>query len=133
VRVTSYHQFFRQGDQRTLRCDGFTYPTGARPGDKWTMRCASETTKATSTLRAVGYEDVVVNGKPLRALRVRVDTTVSGEQTGKGHRDVWGAQESGLVLRERSFLRSESVQPAIGRVTYHEEYELRIKSLTPAR
>lgn len=133
VRVTSFHEFFRQADQRTLRCDGLTYPAGARPGQKWTMRCDSDTTKSVSTLRAIGYEDVVVDGKPLRALRVRVDTKVSGEQDGEGHRDVWGAQSSGLVLREVVSLTSTSVQPAIGSVTYHEEYELRLTSLTPSR
>ena len=133
ARVTSFHEFFRQGDQRTLRCDGFTYPAGARPGQTWTMRCDGGTTKVVSTLRAIGYEDVVVEGKPLRALHVRVDTKLSGEQSGEGHRDVWGSRSSGLVMREVSYLKSDSVQPAIGRVTYHEEYELRLSSLSPSR
>lgn len=131
LRVTSYHEFFRQGDTRTLSCDGYTYPAGAQPGDTWSARCATDTTVASTTLRAVGWETVEVGGQKLRTLHVRADTKLSGEQQGESHRDVWGSQDAGLVLRERASVRSQSRQPAVGAVTYTEEFEIRLKSLEP--
>lgn len=136
-RVTSYHSFFRQGDTRTLDCQGFTYPASAEPGDTWTTSCTGagdeedEATFVVTTLRAVGWETVEVAGRQLETLHVRADSEITGEQQGESHRDVWGSRELGIVLRERASVRSESTQPAIGKVTYTEEYEIRLTSLEP--
>lgn len=130
-RVTSYHEFFRQGDSRTFACEGFTYPVGAKPGDTWTTRCESDTTVATTTLRAVGWETVEVAGQRLETLHVHATTGIDGEQQGESQRDVWGSTDNGLVLRERAMIRSVSNQPAVGEVTYTESFEIRLTSLEP--
>lgn len=131
ARVTSYHEFFRHGDERTLVCDGYTYPSGAQPGDSWTTTCETPNTKAVTALRAVEFEGVEVGGRTVRTLHVRADTVLSGEQKGESHRDVWGSSENGIVLKETAMIESESVQPGFGTVTYTESYEIRLKSLQP--
>lgn len=130
-RVTSHHEFFRQGDTRTFSCQGFTYPLAATPGETWEARCSSDTTSVVTTLRAVGWEMVEVAGRQLETLHVRADTQITGEQQGESHRDVWGSRDLGIVLRERAQVRSVSTQPTIGEVTYTEEYEIRLTSLEP--
>jgi hypothetical protein len=130
-RVTSYHEFFRHGDERTLRCDGFTSPAGVKPGASWISKCRTDTMSATTTLRAIGFETVDVGGKHLRALHIRADTKLSGEQQGGSHRDVWGSQDNGLVLLERATVDSDSTQPVFGKTHYHERYEIKLTSTTP--
>lgn len=130
-RFTSHHEFFQHADSRTLRCDGFTFPEGAAPGDTWQSTCNNDTTKSVTTLRAVGYETVDVDGQPVEALHVRADTKLSGEQNGESHRDVWGSRQHGIVLRERAMVDSRSVQPVLGEVRYQESYEIKLRSLEP--
>lgn len=132
-RMTSFHEFYGRADERTMHCTGFTYPAGFEPGQTWTSTCASDATKATTTLTAVGWEDVDVDGVMVRAVRVQAKTTVSGDQEGTSERDVWGAADRGLVLRERVTLTTYSNQPVFGRTRYHEAYEIRLTSLEPRR
>lgn len=132
-RMTSFHEFFGHADQRTLHCTGYTYPKGFQPDASWTSRCASENTTAVTTLDAIGWEDVDVDGVAVRAMHVHAETTVTGEQEGTSVRDVWGATETGIVVRERTTLTSHSNQPVFGRTRYHESYEIRLKSLRPRR
>ena len=37
------------------------------------------------------------------------------------------------VLRERTRVDSDSTQPVFGKTHYHEQYEIRLTSLTPQR
>jgi hypothetical protein len=132
-RTTSHHEFFGRGDTRTLRCDGFTYPAAAQPGARWSMRCASQNTTAESTLTAVGWEDVDVGGVLVKTLHVHVSTKISGEQEGTTVRDVWGSVDTGVAVREHATLTSHSNQAVFGRTRYHEEYDIRLKTLQPRR
>lgn len=132
-RTTSYHEFFGRGDQRTLECTGFTYPAGFQPGSSWSSHCASDNTSVDLKLTAVGWEDVVVAGRPVRTMHVRVEARITGEQDGSSTRHVWGSVDNGLVVRERSELTSYSNQPVFGRTRYHEQYENRLVSLEPRR
>lgn len=132
-RVTSFHEFFGHADQRTLRCTGFTYPAGFQPGASWTTRCSSENTTAVTTMTAVAWENVDVGGVSVRAMHVRAQTKLTGEQEGTSEREVWGATDSGVVVQERTTLTSYSNQPVFGRTRYHESYELRLTSLEPRR
>jgi hypothetical protein len=130
-RTTSFHEFFGRGDLRTLQCSGFTYPAGFQPGSSWASRCASENTTVSLTLKAVGWENVDVGGQSVRTMHVHVEGRITGEQDGTTVRDVWGAADSGIVVRERSTLTSYSNQPVFGRTRYHESYENRLTALDP--
>lgn len=130
-RFTSYHEFFRHSDERTYECDAMAYPAGAQPGDTWTGRCVSGESVVHQTGRAIGFETLVVEGVRLTTLHVRVDVRLTGEQEGKGRRDVWGDRRSGLSILERGTTTSYSVQPVFGRTRYHETFEIRLRSLKP--
>lgn len=132
-RMTSFHEFFGHADQRTLVCQGFTYPAGFEPGSSWTTNCASDNTNAVTKLTAVGWEDIVVAGKPIRTMHVHANTHLTGEQDGTSERDVWGSADAGIIVRERVALTSYSNQPVFGRTRYHESYEIRLTSLEPRR
>jgi hypothetical protein len=132
-RMTAFHEFFGHADRRTLHCSGYTYPAGFDPGSSWTTTCASDNTKATTTLTAVGWEDLEVDGVGVRTMHVNAKTTVHGEQEGTSERDVWGSADFGLVVRERVTLTSYSTQPVFGRTRYHESYDLQLASLEPRR
>lgn len=135
ARTTSYHEFFRQGDERTLRCDPGTFarPDTEEPGTTWTGACRSENTTAEITGRIVGAEMLEVAGRPVRTLHVRVDVRVSGSQSGESHNDTWGDFETGLVVRERSTTDTRGREPVVGEVRYREAYELNLTSLQPRR
>jgi hypothetical protein len=129
--VTSFHEFFGRADQRTLQCKGFSFPKGAKPGDSWSMRCASDTTQTAISFTAVDWEDVAVAGQPVRTLHVHAELKLTGEQQGSGVRDVWGSIETGVNVREKAEMTSFSNQPVFGRTRYHESYDIRVESLQP--
>jgi hypothetical protein len=131
TRFTSFHEFFRHADERTYTCDYLAYPLGANPGDVWRGRCVSGESVVHQTGRAIGFETLVVDGTRVKALHVRVDVKLTGEQEGTGVRDVWGDRESGLSILEKATTTSWSVQPVFGRTRYHEAVEIRLKSLRP--
>jgi len=132
-RLSSYHEFFRHGDLKTFGCTGFTYPAGEAPGTEWTVRCDGSGTTTVTTLRAVAWEYVTVGSARVRTLHVHASSTIGGDQHGTSERDVWGSSVNGLVLRERARVDSESTQPVFGKTHYHEQYEIRLTSLTPQR
>ena len=129
----SYHEFFGQGDTRRMRCDGFAYPAGVKPGDRWSSTCRAPDTEATSKLQVVGFETLKVAGTQVRTLHIRVVTSLTGSQTGSSQRDVWASTQKGLSVREHSVTTSHGREPVIGDVTYHEEVDLRLVSLEPRR
>ena len=130
-RTTSFHEFYGRADERTLRCEGYTFAASFGPGSKWSSRCASDDTTVDLSLEAIGWEDVDVGGRSVRTLHVRVTGQLSGDQEGSVVRDVWGSGETGIAVRERSTLTSYSNQPVFGRTRYHESYDIRLKSLEP--
>jgi hypothetical protein len=132
-RMTSFHKFFGRGDRRTFTCSGYTYPAGFAPGKSWTANCTSGTSKAVTTLTAVAWEDMNVGGTVVPTMHVHATTKLSGEQAGTSERDVWGARDTGLVVREHEEMTSYSMQPVFGKTKYHEAYEIRLTSLEPRR
>src|SRR5260370_42567674 len=95
-----------------------------------TNRCPTSTMTAENELRVVGGEDVAVGNARIRAIHIRVLAKLTGEQRGTSVRDGW-LSESGLRLKEISKTDADSNLPVAGRTHYHEEYELRLMSLSP--
>ena len=97
------------------------------------MRCDGSGTTTVTRLRAVAWEYVAVGSARVRTLHVHASSTIGGDQHGTSERDVWGSSVNGLVLRERARVDSDSTQPVFGKTHYHEQYEIRLTSLTPQR
>lgn len=110
----------------------------ASPGDRSTLRCRghSQTTKASMTQRGritfVGRSTVLVGKTRVPALHFSQNLTITGDQTGAQHEEVWLAPGNGLPLRERRTIRVESPAPApLNQVTYTERGGWVLTSLTP--
>jgi hypothetical protein len=116
-----------------MQCEGLVYPVGAARGDTWLSTCRGEEGTARSEGKAIGFENLAVDGRQVRALHVRVTTTLSGGQAGSSRRDVWGSLETGIVLREIAMTDSTGHEPVVGKVRYRESYEIRLRSLEPRR
>jgi hypothetical protein len=133
-RELELHTFFGTEDRRDYRCEpGARAPAAASaPGESWTNRCATDTTTETAVATVVALEPVSVDGRPVEALHVREQVTLSGLTDGEGVREWWLRPSDGLVLRHA--YRNESVTgTAIGDVPYREQYELVLTSLEPRR
>lgn len=132
--------FLTQSEHSVVTCDPPTTvsdPTTA-PGDRVPVRCSgrSVTTKADMTQRGsmtfIGRTSVLVNGTRVAARHYAQDFTITGDQTGSQHEDVWIAAENALPLREERSITVVSPAPApLNRVTYTERGSWRLTSLTP--
>lgn len=95
----------------------------------WEARARTE---GTYTLR--GYE-VITLGDGTRivdAAHVVIENTTSGESVGRAVIHLWLHPDTGLVLRDIRDITSETPSP-VGRVTYTEQTEFVLRSLTPQR
>ncbi|HEV2890783.1 MAG TPA: hypothetical protein VGX28_10460 [Frankiaceae bacterium] len=124
----SFHRFFGQSETRDYRCYGTSYlrpPPGVR---RWSFDCTTADAKAATVATVVGVE--TVGGT--RALHVHYDTTLTGTNRGTNPQDFWIALDGPYVVRQASRVDAEVVTPW-GTITYHEEYDLVLKSRTPRR
>ena len=130
--VTDYHEFFGNAQRRAYRCSGRAVPRPARieEGFRWTDRCRARSTTAVARGEVLAGARVRVNGKRVAAVRLRVRTRLGGDVRGAYTMDSWLRRTDGLLLR-RTFTGDSRVDAIIGAVPAHEEYELRLRSLTP--
>jgi hypothetical protein len=108
------------------------------PGDHDPVRCTghSQTTKADMTQRGrvttLGRTTVEVGNRRVEAIHVVKDITISGDQKGSDHEEIWIATRTGLPVREQRSTRVESPAPApLHHVTYTEHGSWRLTSMTP--
>ena len=71
-----------------------------------------------------------VDQKRVTAVHLRVRTRLGGDVRGAYTMDSWLRRADGLLLR-RTFRSDSRVDAIIGPVPAHEEYELKLRSLTP--
>ena len=130
--VTDYHEFFGNAQRREYRCSGRPVPRPARiePGFTWTDRCRARRTTAVARGEVVGTERLRVAAESVAAVHLRVRTRLGGDVRGRYSMDSWLRRSDGLLLR-RTFSSDSRVDAIIGSVPAHEEYELRLRSLTP--
>jgi hypothetical protein len=114
------------------------YDPEASPGDSSPVRCRghSDTTNANMTQRGrvtfVGRTTVTVGGKRVPALHFAQDLTISGDQRGSSHEELWIAAKDGLPLREERTTTVVSPAPApLNEVTYSEHGRWLLTSTTP--
>jgi hypothetical protein len=130
--VTDYHEFFGNAQRRAYRCSGRAVPRPARieEGFQWTDRCRARSTTAVARGEILGNARVRVDEKQVTAVHLRVRTRLGGDVRGAYTMDSWLRRADGLLLR-RTFRSDSRVDAIIGAVPAHEEYELKLRSLTP--
>jgi hypothetical protein len=130
--VTDYHEFFGNAQRRVYRCSGRAVPRPAaiRPGFEWTDRCRARRTSAVARGEVIAIERVAVGGERVPAVRLRVRTRLGGDVRGSYEMESWLRRSDGLLLR-RTFESRSRVDAIVGSVPAREEYELRLRSLSP--
>ena len=120
---------------QTFRCDpgGSFDMAGRQPGDRVTWQCHDEDTRAAQVTEYVGDEDVTVAGHAVRARHTQWVTTFSGATVGAATVDDWFDPATGLVLRERRAIGLRVGSPFVGKVSYVDQSEFTLESLTPNR
>lgn len=129
-RFTTSHEFFRSRDTREFGCSGLAYPSGMSRGKTWTYRCVSGDVTSTTNNRVIGEDEFSIAGARITATRIHLEVQVIGGQQGSSTRDVW-ISDSGLIVRQISTTDIDTEAPVAGRMHYHEQYEIRLQSLTP--
>jgi hypothetical protein len=129
-RYTMYHEFYRRGIREDFACDGFVQKPGARPGDTWTMTCKSPQSTAKGTNTVVGIETMNVGGKPIKAVHMRYDLTVSGANSGRMIQDRWLSEQPRAMLRMTQDADLDVDSP-FGKTGYREKFRIDLRSLEP--
>ena len=125
------------GNTSTFRCpDSVVVRADAEPGDRWDQECrgtsdsVSGTTVSAGPTRFVGEETVRVGDEDVPALHYHQVREMSDAQSGRQVEDFWLRAGDGLPLRNTRSASIGSDSP-VGAVTYAEEGEWRLTSLTP--
>ena len=125
-------EFFGQSETQELACTGVVVvPDDPTPGATSTGQCRSDDTMLRLTSRVVDTRPLTINGKPIRAVHLRVTGTLTGSTRGSTLREVW-LTDGGLLLRALGTTDTDRDTSA-GVVRYTEDYELRLESLQPQR
>ncbi len=130
--LTSYHEFFGQRDLRSFTCqpNSLYVPSDQTPGTTFEMHCHDEGAQSVCTAHVVGPDVVMIGGAPVETLRLRMDTTMTGDVRGHMARDYWVIPETGLLVKTIIVTDTNGDMPT-GSMRYREEVELTLKSLTP--
>jgi hypothetical protein len=131
---------FAADDTQAFVCDppGVAVQVAAQPGDSWKQSCTGgSTTQNTRVVSAgpntfLGVRTLRIAGKPVEAYVYRTDRTLSGDQSGREHDEMWFAVETGLLVRYRRDSKVRSPSP-VGDVTYRETGTMTATTLTPRR
>jgi hypothetical protein len=134
ARVDETHRFFGRTEHTDYTCpDTVARPAQAKPGTTWKVACTTVkgiVERGTGTVVSRGVLPVGDGTVPVAQLRFQ--TTFSGTIRGSTTREMWVERETGLPIRVT--LRTTTVNPSLlGDVTYREDVELDLASLTPRR
>jgi hypothetical protein len=131
---------FKVDEHSTFSCDPpfVVVDPRAEPGDTVAVSCRghSETTDSdmlsSGTNRFAGRETIDVGGRPVDAVHYIAERTMSGDQTGTEHSEMWFAADTGLPLRNERTITVVSPAPSpLDSVTYTEHGSWALQSLTP--
>lgn len=125
-------------DVTEFRCDppGKLVKLDAEAGDSWKQSCeGSSPERGTAVTSAgtntfLGVEQVEVGDETVDALHYRVDRTLSGDQNGTESIQYWFHPRTALPLQAVRNVTVASPSP-LGDITYTEEGQYRLTSLTP--
>jgi hypothetical protein len=134
-RFSMYHEFFRRGIREDLTCGADSVVMSSEPkvGRRWTFTCRSDDTTIESKVSVVGFETLEIGGRSVRAVRMRYDTKMTGDNSGTHVQERWLADESGLLLRMTTDVNARVETPVGGSANYVERYRIDLTSTTPSR
>ena len=125
----SYHEWFGVSNLDEWSCTP-PVPLLSETAESWTARCEKEGTIQELHYEVIGSEQLEVAGEMVDTVHVRSSTVNTGETSGSATDDLWLLPGTPLVV-QRITDKSSVTGSRIGDVEYHEEYRLRLRSLTP--
>lgn len=132
-RSVQRREFFGQSEEQVLTCEPglVVLPDDPRPGRTFSGRCSSDDTVTVLTVRVQGVTSMVVGGRRVEVVHLRIDGRLTGSSRGTTQREDW-VTRAGLLVRSRVSTETDRDTSA-GTVHYSEAYELRLESLEPQR
>jgi hypothetical protein len=125
----SYHEWFGVPNLDEWRCPE-PIPAIAEPGATWSAECTKGETDRVIRYEVIGIEILEIGNAPVETLHVRSASTDSGKTRGSETVDTWILPGTPLVV-QRVVDSSSVTGSRIGDVAYHEEYQIKLRSLTP--
>lgn len=121
--------YFGVSNDETIKCSSgaYVYSTRLRPGQTWSFTCGSVNGHATQHLTAVGYDRIRVGGTRVRTLHIRVQSSVSGAETGSLQQDLWYSPKLGTIVRNTGSTNAKQ-----GGVSYRANYSMTLQHTTPS-
>jgi hypothetical protein len=120
---------------QVIRCPSTAYfiPPSPHAGQRWYSVCHGPGQVDKISGEIIGTTTFSVNGQTVSALHTRINTVVSGADTGIDPTDYWVAPQTGLIYRQREVVSvSQSVGP-LGAIHYNEEMAISMSSLQPVQ
>jgi hypothetical protein len=131
ARYDAFHKWFGQSDLQEFSCDtAAALVVPAAEGPSASFECRNEDRTEEYEVEVLGSEKVVVDSSEVEALHIRVSSVLSRGSRGTSQTNTWYLPGTSLVLR-RVATRSSVNDSAIGDVSYREDYEITLLSLTP--
>lgn len=126
-------QFFNQSQVDIATCAHLVELVASpKTGSTTTGRCTTGANFVDYTYRIVDLKPLTIGGTKVDAVHLRITSTQGGERSGGGTEDRWVRAVTNLVLRARVHDNVRSPSP-VGAVTYKQDFDITMKSLTPAR
>ena len=126
------HAFFGQSDHSVYVCSRrLLIPRKPSTVTKH-FSCRSNRNLELGEARIIGFGTIEVGGRRVRAIRVRTDLTIHRRDSGSESIEWWLDARTALPLRIELHSRT-SRKMWVGHVRYHEDFSLRLLSLTPLR
>jgi hypothetical protein len=125
------HTFFGLRDHAVYRCSGrLLIPKKPVATETKSFSCRSDRNLELGKSRVFGRATIDIGGRRVSAIRVSTDLNIRARDSGNERVDWWLDSSNGLPLRIT--LRSRTSRNMwVGRVQYHEDFSLRLLSLTP--
>jgi hypothetical protein len=127
------HSFFGQHDHTTYTCSGRTLlPEKVQIGAVYPFSCSTKSGSETGDMRVLGRDKLELGKSRVHVLHVRSTLILHGGNAGRETIDWWLDTANALPLRV--VLKSRTSRSIfVGRVHYHEDFSLRLLSLSPQR
>jgi hypothetical protein len=126
-------RFFNQTQVETSTCAHLVeLPATVKPGTETRGRCVNGDATTDYVYSVVGIEPLTIGGTKVDTVHQTVTFAQGGSRSGGGTSDRWVQTGTNLVVKATSTEADDSPSP-VGRVTYKQDYEVTLRSMTPTR
>jgi len=126
--TTNFHEWFHVPDTGRTTCAEPVFPPDGQT--TWTTVCDDGETITTDVATFVGMETLVIDGRPVETVHVRIDSTATGVSVATTTTDEWRLPGTALVVRKQ--YDDDSVNDTrIGTVHFVEHVVIQLRSLVP--